>query len=117
MTITQLTTEYAKTLGKDDLARLGRFNLRVLAGSFGLLDTEANKMAFMTSMSEDMAQIVYANMHGLPPPTRIEEVKPSVEERIKSATHALASSLIATRKAYTRILLMEIQHRVEKDLA
>lgn len=117
MTVTQLTVEHAKTLSKDDLPRLGRFNLRMLGQDLGLIDTEANKTAFLCSSSADMAELVYAKMHGLPPPPRNGEVKISVEERVKAATHALASSLIALRHAYARTLLMEIQHRVERDLA
>ena len=58
-----LTKEEAQRLSRDDLLRVGRFYLRLLATELGLFRVEDAKMAFMSMTNEDQTDLVYAELH------------------------------------------------------
>ncbi len=90
--------EWVENLSAEDLCKLGRFNLRTLAGALGLFDTLENKYEFMSKHLEEQAR--YLKKQFGPSPL-VREVMEAVQER-KETLRVILASIRFSRKRNRR---------------
>ncbi len=110
MSYVQLTSELAKDMTVEELTNQGRFLLRQLACDLGLFTTEECKVAFMTSSTQGMAELLCVKLR--------EKYAPvlSIDERITRCKILFTNALVDIARQHRMELVVEIQRRLVEGL-
>lgn len=111
MTSTQITTDIARNMTLDELERLGRFNLRVIAELTYMFTEEEAKIEFMRMTSAAQAKVVYDRLRGR---TTQPQLLMTTEQRIKVAVSSLIDDLLSLHRAQTKTIVDEINRALKE---